>query len=144
MDFREFLEAMFESEGKLQYGPGIRLVAWVDQSVADYYRKMIPKYHYVQPQMYKAHITIVRTGKETPTNMDAWGKHEGEIVPFRYDTQIRTDGTYWYLNAYSERIGEIREELGLPRFRFGDLGADRQSYHITIANNKGQNEMQGL
>lgn len=128
---------MFKSNGILQYGPGIRAVIWVDQGIAEYYRKMIPKYYYVQPQMYKAHITVVRTNKENPT-IAVWNKYNGEEISFKYDNQIRTDGTYWYLNAYSEKIGDIREELGLPRFRFGELGAERSSYHITIGNVKHQ------
>lgn len=129
---------MFEAEGSLQYGPGRRAVVWIDQGISDFYRSLIPKYCYAQPQLYPAHITVVRIKLETPTNMDAWGKYEGEVVKYYYDTNIRFDGTYFYLNTYSDRIGEIREELGLPRFRFGELGTDRGSYHTSIANVKNQ------
>ena len=140
MDFRGwFLEMSFKSSGALRYGPGIRAIVEVDQGIANYYRSLIPKYHYVQPQMYAAHITIVRTGKETPKNMASWGKYEGEEIPFVYENQIHTDGNYWYLNVQSDRIGDIREELGLPRFRFGD----RNYYHITIGNVKDAHRKSG-
>lgn len=129
---------MYEADGILQYGPGGRAVVWIDQGINDFYRKLIPKYCYPQPQMYPAHITVVRIKKESPKNMDVWGKYEGEVIQYSYDPTIRFDGTYFYLNAYSERIGDIREELGLPRFRFGELGSDKCSYHTSIANVKNQ------
>lgn len=129
---------MFNTTGVLQYGPGLRVVIWIDQGIADFYRKLIPKYYYAQPQMYPTHITVVRTKLENAKNMDVWGKYEGEIIPFTYYNNIGWDGTYFYLNVQSELIGEIREELGLPRFRFGDLGSDKKCYHITIGNCKDQ------
>lgn len=132
---------MIASNGKLQYGPGLRAVVWVDPAIAKLYLKLIPKYYYPQPQMYPAHITVVRLNLEVIKNMAVWNKYEGESVPFSYDNKINFDGTYFYLNVQSERIGEIREELGLPRFRFSDLGADKQCYHITIANVKQQEKV---
>jgi len=127
---------MWDSEGRLEYGPGLRAVVWVEQNISDLYRKLIPKYYYAQPQLYPAHITVVRLRLETAKNMEVWNKYNGELIPFSYDSSIRFDGTYFYLNVQSERIGDIREELGLPRFRFGDLGADKRCYHVTIANVK--------
>jgi hypothetical protein len=127
---------MFNAKGIIQYGPGLRVVAWVDQGIADFYRSLIPKYYFVQPQKYPAHITVVRLSKESAKNMEVWNKYEGEEVPIQYGNEIGFDGIYYYLNVMSDRIGAIREELGLPRFRFGDLGADRCCYHITIGNCK--------
>jgi hypothetical protein len=127
---------MWDSVGRLEYGPGLRAVVWVEQDISDLYRKLIPKYYYAQPQLYPAHITVVRLRLETAKNMEVWNKYNGELVPFSYDSSIRFDGTYFYLNVQSERIGDIREELGLPRFRFGDLGADKRCYHVSIANVK--------
>lgn len=62
--------------------------------------------------MYAPHITVVR--KEVPPKMDVFGKHEGELVFFEYDTEIHHDETYYWLNAYSKRLEDIREELGFP------------------------------
>lgn len=70
--------------------------------------------------------------------MEVWNRYNGEEIQFEYDNEIRFDGTYFYLNVKSDRIGDIREELGLQRFRFGDLGADMQRYHITIGNCKNE------
>lgn len=126
----------WESEGRLEYGPGLRAVVWVDQEISNLYRKLIPKYYYAQPQLYNAHITVVRLRLETAKNMDVWNRYNLETVPFIYDTEVHFDGTYFYLNVQSEKIGDIREELGLPRFRFGELGADKRCYHISIGNVK--------
>lgn len=123
---------MHTSTGVLNYGPGIRIIVSIDQGIADYYRSLIPKYYYVQPQKYRAHITVVRTNKETPTKFTAWGKHRDQKIAFQYDPYINCDGKYWFLDATSEQIGDIREELGLPRFRFSDRGC----YHISIGNCK--------
>jgi len=127
---------MWENEGRLEYGPGLKAVIWADQGISDLYRKLIPKYYYAKPQLYPAHITVVRLGRETAKNMKVWNRYNGELVPFSYDSTVNFDGIYFYLNVQSERIGDIREELGLPRFRFGDLGAQKRCYHLTVANVK--------
>jgi hypothetical protein len=140
LNFKNFLtESRYNGEGVLEYGPDIRIVVWIDRNLADYYRSLIPKYKYVQPQKYPPHITVVRTGKEQPTNMTVWNKYQGQSIPFTYDNEVHTDGKYFYLNAWSDRIGEIRQELGLSKFRFSDEGInDHRSgnYHITIGNVK--------
>jgi hypothetical protein len=129
---------MYESSGLIQYGPGIRAIAIIDQGISDFYRSLIPKYYNAKPQKYKSHITIVRNGKEYPLNMNCWGKYDGCTIKFLYDPEIKTDGKYFWLDAQSEDIGKIRQELGLPFYRddryFG--GVMRKEYHITIANTK--------
>lgn len=129
---------MFQSTATVKYGPGLKAIAIIDQNIASYYRSLIPLYYYAQPQLYQAHITIVRLNKETPANLDLWGKYDGKIINFQYDPTIQYDGKYFFLNAQSKDIGDIREELGMTRFRddrpFG--GLLRSEYHITIANTK--------
>ena len=127
---------MYTSQGLLNYGPGIRVIAIIDQGISDYYRSLIPKYYQVQPQKYGAHITIVRTDKESPKQLAAWGKYQGQSISFEYSPEIHFDGSYWYLNVRSQQIGDIREELGLPRFRFQELSSKDGCYHISIGNNK--------
>ena len=121
---------MIKSHGVLQYGPDIRSAVIIDQQIAAYYLNLVPKYYSAQPQMYPAHITVVRFGIEIPQNMSAWGKYSGSIIEFEYVPQVEMSRVYFYLNAFSDQIGDIREELGLPRFRFSD------HYHITIGNMK--------
>ena len=129
---------MFQTTAIVKYQSGPKAVAVIDQNISDYYRSLIPKYYYPNPQLYQAHITIVRTKKEVPANLDLWGKHEGRKILIDYDPYIYYVQPYFYLNAQSNEIGDIREELGLPRFRddraFG--GVLRYEYHITIANTK--------
>lgn len=125
---------LYKSSGTLTYGPGIRAAITIDPEIAKYYRKLTPKYCDVKSPMYAPHITVVRTGIENPPNQTVWGKYEGYIVEFDYDSEVRTDGTYFYLRAWSDRIGDIRVELGLPRYRFNDL--EYSAYHITIGNCK--------
>ena len=131
-------ENVFEGKAVVKYGPGLKVIAEIDQGISDYYRSLIPKYYNVKPQAYKAHITIVRLNKETPTNLENWGKHEGRTISFKYDPNIHTAGKYFVIDAYSDEIGDVREELGLPRFRddtaFGGEKYDR--YHISIGNTK--------
>ena len=140
MNFREFLmfsEATHESKGILRYGHGIRISVWLDRNdeIAQYYKSLIPKAKYVKPQMYAPHITVVRSGKENP-DMKLWRKskdnNEGELVHFTYNTEIQSDALYYYLNIESDRIGELRREMGLPTYRFDD----NKKYHLTIGNVK--------
>jgi len=133
-----FEEQKFQGTAIVKYGPGIKASADIDQNISNYYRSLIPKYYNVKPQMYPAHITIVRLNKEQPTIMENWGKYEGKKISFEYDANVQRDDKYFWINAYSEDIGDIREELGLPRYRddtaFG--GIKRNEYHITIGNVK--------
>lgn len=127
---------MYSSKGKLHYGPGSRVVVWVSPDLASYYRSLIPKAWDVQPQKYLPHITVIRPKYEKVKNFSAWKKHEGRLIQFDYENIVRFDGTYFYLDAQSEEIGDVREELGLTRFRLTELGAERKCYHITIGNVK--------
>ncbi len=121
---------MFGSYGIISYGPGVKAAVSVDEDIARYYRKLIPKCFEVSSQYYAAHITVVRFGIEIPPRMEFWDKYEGEKIFFEYSPQVIFEGVYYYLEAYSKRIGDIREELGLPRFRRDGC------YHITIGNRK--------
>ena len=127
---------MYSAHGLINYGPGIRVIATIDQGISDFYRNLIPKYYQVQPQKYSAHITIVRTDKESPKKLEFWNKYQGEKLSFEYSPKIHFDGSYWYLNVWSQQIGDIREELGLPRFRFQEMSSKDGCYHISIGNSK--------
>lgn len=133
MSFKDWilLENKVSSQGMMKYGPGIRAVVVIDPQFAKYYLNLIPKYYYANPQMHDTHITVVRTNVEVPSVMTAWGKYNDQKVYFEYIPMIKVSKKYFYLDAFSEQIGDIREELGLPRFR-----NDYNCYHITIANIK--------
>ena len=126
---------MFYSQGIMQYGPGMRAAVLVDKDISRYYKWWIPKWYYPQPQLYPPHITVVRGRLELSSNINNWMKYQGYKIPFVYDSTVFYDGTYFYLKVWSEFIGMVREELGLPKYRFNDI--ERECYHITIANTKG-------
>jgi len=119
------------SSGVLRYVEDHTAKLVIDPEIARYYKNFIPKCYYVQPQMYPAHITVVRKSREEPTNWEAWGKYEGREISFSYNPKIYRDGSYFSMEAFSKDLEDIREELGLPRIR---TGFDK--FHITIANNK--------
>ena len=97
MDFKEFEseQQRFQSTGILKYGGNDRLILEIDSEISRYYRKLIPKSHRVNPQAYSAHITVIRTGIETPKNMETWGQHEGKKAIFEYENKVQTDGKYY-------------------------------------------------
>lgn len=106
-------------------------VAYINGELDDYYRSLIPKAWYVKPQAFPAHITVVRLNREVAANNPNWKLDDGKDIKFAYETIINTDGTYFWLNAWSEDIKKIRNSLGLPDYREGF-----SSYHITIGNIK--------
>lgn len=124
---------MIKIAGTLAYGPGLRAAVLLGREFGDYYYSLIPKYLNAQPQRYEAHLTVVRLGKETPPNLAPWGKYEGEQVEVEYVPSVWLETTYFFLDAWSARVVEIRKELGLPEYRDG-----RASYHITVGNLKEQ------
>jgi hypothetical protein len=147
MDFRHWIinEAMQQSAGKLWYGNNHAVLDLNSKNWREmyrYYRALVPKYFTMHSQMHDPHITVVRGYKAggdlvEPLNPDKkaelWGKYEGEVVPFEYDPELKDDGTMWWLNAFSKRLEDIREELGLSKIR-----EPFKSFHITIGNAKEQ------
>ena len=127
---------MYLGTGRIEYSERSRVVAWVDNELARYYRSMIPKARYVQPQMYPAHITVVRSYPiEIVPDRTAWGKHEGRIINFEYDGVVLFEKPYFYIEAWSEELNDIRTELGLPEFRI--IGARLlDCFHMTLGNVK--------
>lgn len=115
-----------------------RLTLDVDKELARYYRSLIPKCYLTNLPRYSPHITVVRPEKETPINMEYWERYQGEEIPFYYDHQIFSDETYYWLNAFSDTLENIRSELGLPissMYTRPPTGYVK-CFHITIANKK--------
>lgn len=127
---------MFSSVGTLEYSENpYKLIVSVDDNIGRYYYSFIPKYVYARIQMYPSHISVVR--KEIPKNMLAWRKYQGQEISFEYEPFIYNDETYYWLNAYSPTLEDIRVELGLaPRSRYTYSPDGRHKFHITIGNTK--------
>ena len=130
----------FTSKGILKYStlePQIsyKLSLSVDVGVAEFYRSLVPKAYRCQPGRYEPHVTIVRN--ELPPNMEKWGIYEGREVEFEYDTEVWYDGTYWWLECYSEFLEDIRVDLGLPIYSEWNCPPSMRScFHMTIGNSK--------
>ena len=128
---------MFKSVGVLKYS-GIenpdRLVLEVDRDLYLLYRALMPNWIKLNGQRYSPHISVVR--KIIPPNLEFWGKHEDEVVEFEYSNYIHTDGRYYWINAFSYRLEEIRSELGLELYGSNHLVHYNQTWHITIGNTK--------
>ncbi len=111
-----------------------RLVVLVDPELHRFLRSLVPPYYVCRPQKYPPHITVVR-GEKPKT--EAWGKYQGTMVEFSYETFLHHNDVYWWFNCYSDRLTEIRLELGLPpsyRLTRPPDGAD--CFHSTVGNSK--------
>jgi hypothetical protein len=136
-------ETFFKSVGTLHYdhvpGYGYRLVLNIDKGIGLFYKSLIPKWFKANSQMYEPHITVVRY--EKPKNLAVWGKYEGERVEFTYSNYIFQGKVYWFLDCFSKRLEEIREELGLHNAPLSPDYHDpieglQKVFHTTIANMK--------
>ncbi len=103
------------------------IVAYLCKDFGSYYRSLCPKAWHIKPPMYPPHITILRKDIEPFTTRDDLPCS----AVIEYEPGIKTDGLYYWLDVYSEEIGDIRESLGLSRYRDGF-----NCYHVTIGNNK--------
>jgi len=130
---------MFSSIGQLQYFTNpYKLIVKIEKQISDYYRSLIPKYIHANKQFYDPHITVIRN--EIPTKLDLWEKWKDQEIQFDYENIICNDETYFWLNAYSEKLEDIREELGLPISSQWTRSPDgKHKFHITIANRKANN-----
>jgi len=134
------VDILYQAKGKLHYSTsnGYKLIVECEQDIADMYRALVPKYYYLQRQRYPAHITVVRSYKEIPLNMEPWGKYDGEVIEYYYEPFIRIGTAYMWLNILCKRLEEIRYELGLPiRSEYTQPPEGFSKYfHMTIGNIK--------
>lgn len=84
-------------------------------------------------QKYSPHISVVR---ESFPIKDI-SQFSGEIVMFTYDFDIVCGDVYFWLNAESARLRELRLELGLSELDWYNRPPDNKDcFHITIGNLK--------
>lgn len=127
---------MFTSYGHLHYddSDGFRLTLRVSQDLSDYYRVLIPPYYGVGKQGWAAHITVVRPGFDEPGKIRYWGDYESEKVEFIYSPYLESGKGFYWFNAWSKRLEEIREELGLTNVsKFALLPTGyKKTFHCTV------------
>jgi hypothetical protein len=125
-----------ESQGVLRasFEKGLyRLALDVDPGIVEVARALVPRTVRLNRTRFAPHISVVRG----PTIGPAWGRHDGEVVVFRYSTFVYADETYFWLKAESPRLREVRVELGLAAMDWYCRPPDDDDcFHITIANQK--------
>jgi len=133
----------FVSTGKLVYSDEplskpltpYKLIVEVDPELANFYRNTIPKKFAVNRSKFPPHISVVR--KEIPTNIKFWKKYDNKPIEFEYYDYVFNDETYFWLNAYSKELEDIRVELGLTAMSDLTKPPDGSyTFHITITNIK--------
>ena len=129
-------EVLHRSRGALRYSENpYRLIVEVDPEIVAYYRSLIPKSIVLNKQKYPPHISVVR--HETPVVMDMWGAYDGKLVGFQYSNLIRHGVVYYWIDAFSRVLQQIRIELGLPPMNDITKPPDHRScFHITVGNIK--------
>lgn len=130
---------LFTSHGRLRYTrPEGRwkLIVECDQQLADYYESLMPPWIERQRPRYRAHISVVRN--VVPPVKEPWGRYEGERIEFAYSNYVHEGTVYFWLNAFSVRLEEVRQELGLNVHDQYTLppGGFRKCFHLTLANRK--------
>jgi hypothetical protein len=127
---------MFTSYGNLHYDDtdGFRLVLKLNQDLSDYYRMLVPPYYRVYRQGWAAHLTVVRPGTDNPGKIRYWGDYEGEKVEFLYSPYLENGKGFYWFNAWSKRLEQVREELGLvnvSKFALKPEGYNK-TFHCTV------------
>ncbi len=127
---------MFMSTGILRYfDDPCKLIVEVDTEIVRYYRNFVPKCISLNKQMYAPHISVVRN--EEPLLRDKWGAYEGKEIYFAYSNYIHCGNVYYWLDAYSQVLEDLRVELGLKSNSDTTRPPDhRNCFHITIGNIK--------
>lgn len=129
----------FQARGPLRYSRpedgSYKLIVEVDNGIVQLARALVPKAVRLNVQRYAPHISVVR--REVPVHKDVWGSHEGEIVEFFYSPIAFNDDSYYWILAFSEKLHEVRVELGLERLSEYSRPPDgTDAFHITIGNLK--------
>lgn len=96
---------------------------------SDFKNKMWVK---LNDSIWKTHVSIVRLEDFESLSSETvgllWNKHEGKEIEIQYDNNsLETNGLYFWFPVKSDKLSEIRVELGLSNNPFPD-------YHITIGN----------
>lgn len=129
---------LHQSTGILKYSDPYRLVVEVDRGISQLAYALIPKWLPKQRPRWVPHITVVRTEKETPVNLEHWGKYQNQPVLFYYTSYIHEGKIYYWLNCFCNQLEDIRAELGLPVVSQYTLPPEgfKKCFHMTVANKK--------
>ena len=129
----------YKSTGTLRYfttdggSRWIRLMCCGD--LARYYRTQIHDSALMLP-MWGPHITVCngRWEKIKPDFDRYWRKYDKKRIDFTYEGKVQYDSPFYFLFCFSERLGDIREELGLSRI------FAKRPLHFTLGRNTPSNK----
>ena len=77
----------------------------------------------ISPSAWGPHITWVKA--ECPRNTENWGLYQDLPITLELDPELRTNGTYYWLDIKSPELSAFRTQLGLRPF-------PRVPLHLTI------------
>ena len=116
----------YSSHGYLSYSNSW-IVLKCGQGIIDYYKYWIEfkKNFKINKPLHGSHITVVAGKYEDVSFHKYWRKYDGQVVKFEYDGCIKSDGSYFWAEVKSEKLEEIRRELGLA-------STPKWPFHLTI------------
>jgi len=137
---------LLETTGQIIYDPNRfgmkRRTEWwcvvvLDNDLARYYRWMVSRRYFgrttndptwLKPPAWGAHVSVVRGERPRNKYIKNWKKRHKEIITIKYDptprqVDVKNKEHFWFIDAYSDDVMNIRNELGLPT---------HYKFHITI------------
>ena len=127
---------MFTSSGIIRYFDiPLKVIVEVDPEIVNYYRALVPKWITINKQLHLPHISVIRN--EVPTIWNKWKQRDGEKIDFQYSHDIKHGKVYYWLEAYSSDLEDLRVELGMSANSDITRPPDHHDcFHITIGNMK--------
>lgn len=113
--------------GRLHYSPQLLgegrskwwLVLWCDKEIVRYYCHLYflskHKTDKLRRPAWDSHITIIRDEEPSDNHKHLWKTRQDEVVDFFYNSEVQTNGNYWWIPVFSPKLLDIRQELGLSR-----------------------------
>lgn len=114
-------EKFYFAKGVIRY-KGDWIIVEIPHSVINYYRFWVEKFtgKKISTSYHGCHITVLAGKHEKGlSSHPLWGKYEGKVVEFKYDSKIYTDndwmflGKYFWLRVECPFLNKLRTELGL-------------------------------
>jgi hypothetical protein len=113
-----------KSIGKIIYSPYSHLLSsknWAivscDDEIARYYRylyiKEFPSQHKLVKPVWGAHISWIRN--EYIPNLKKWKISNNEIIEYEYDSNVQTNGKFFWLKVKCDYLLDLRSQYGLNR-----------------------------
>lgn len=115
------------------------IVVNVDSEICRYYRWWVWRRYMIELKQpsWGAHVSVLRGGEPRANKKHLWKKYQGEQIDLEYSHNVRQAGDttggdrpnhYWFVDVWSERLNEIRDELGFSL----EFQGKPIKYHLTV------------